>query len=438
MAGGTDLARALEAIVGAEHVRPGEAAPAYAVDEQAAPLVAFPGSVEEVSRVLALAWDRRLGVVPAGAGTRLGWGGTPRRLDLVLALRRLDRVLAHEPADLTLSVEAGVTLGALNARLSTHHQFVPLDPARADGSTMGGLVATAASGPYRARYGTMRDLLLGVTVVQADGTVIKGGGRVVKNVTGYDIPKLFVGSLGTLGVVVEAHLRVHPMPAEEATWVFGFPSAEVALEAALTLHDTAVLPSRLQLMDRGTLAALGEPGPPGAALAVAVGSVPEAVRAQGARVAEICRRGGGEALAIADASRWWTAVSDAAWATEPATTVLLRVGTRPSDVVKALRVGEAALPEAARLRATAEVANGVLHVVIGGVAAGAVAGLTERVRGDVTSLLATCVVEHAPPRAKPGLDVWGSTGTALATMRLLKDEFDARGVLNPGRFVGGI
>ena len=83
-------------------------------------------------------------------------------------------------------------------------------------------------------------------------------------------------------------------------------------------------------------------------------------------------------------------------------------------------------------------ANGVLHVVICGVAAGAVAGLTERVRGDVTSLLATCVVEHAPPRAKPGLDVWGSTGTALATMRLLKDEFDARGVLNPGRFVGGI
>src|SRR5438034_1195458 len=265
MAGGTDLARALEAIVGTEHVRPGEAAPAYAVDGQAASLVVFPGSVEEVSRVLALAWDRRLGVAPAGAGTRLGWGGTPRRLDLVLALRRLDRVLAHEPADLTLSVEA--------------------------------------------------------------------------------------------------HPRLHPMPAEEATWAFGFSSAEVALEAALTLQDTAVVPSRLQLVDRATLAAVGEPGPPGAALAVTVGSVPEAVRAQGARVAEICRRSGGEALAIADASRWWTAVSDAAWPVEPATTVLLRVGTRPSDVVKALRAGEAALLEAARLRATAEVANGVLHVV---------------------------------------------------------------------------
>ena len=438
MAGGTDLAVALEAVVGAEHVRPGEAAPAYAVDGRAASLVVFPGSVEEVSRVLALAWDRRLGVAPAGAGTRLGWGGTPRRLDLVLALRRLDRVLAHEPADLTLSVEAGLPLGALNARLRAHRQFVPLDPPRADGSTVGGLVATGASGPYRARYGTMRDLLLGVTVVQADGTVIKGGGRVVKNVTGYDIPKLLVGSLGTLGVVVEAHLRLHPMPAEEATWAFGFSSAEVALEAALTLQDTAVVPSRLQLVDRGTLAAIGEPGPPGAALAVTVGSVPEAVRAQGARVAEICRRSGGEALAIADASRWWTAVSDAAWPVEPATTVLLRVGTRPSDVVKALRAGEAALLEAARLRATAEVANGVLHVVIHGVAAAAVAGLVERVRGNLASLLATCVVEHAPPGAKPGLDVWGSVGTTLATMRQLKAELDARGILNPGRFVGGI
>jgi glycolate oxidase FAD binding subunit len=440
--GTTELARALEAIVGPGQVLPGDIVPAYAVDGRTAPLVAFPASVDEVRRVLGLAWERGLGVVPAGAGTRLGWGGTPLRLDLVLALRRLDRLLAHEPADLTLSVEAGFSLGALNDRLRDHRQFLPLDPSGADHATVGGLVATAASGPYRARYGTMRDLLLGVTVVRADGTLIKGGGRVVKNVTGYDIPKLLVGSLGTLGVVVEAHLRLHPRPDEEATWAFGFPSAEAALEAALAVRDTPIEPSRLQLVDGPTLARIGEARPPAAALAVTVGSVAEAVRVQGARVGEICRRGGGELGTMADASGWWRAVSDAAAApdgeTTRHTTVVLRIGTRPSDVVKALRATEAALAGAGRLRVTAEVANGVLHAVIEGVTAGATAGLVERIRESLGSLNATSVVEQAPPEAKPGLDVWGEVGPALATMRRLKDELDSRGVLNPGRFVGGI
>ena len=112
---------------------------------------------------------------------------------MVLSLAKLDRILAHEPADLTLSVEGGATLEGLDATLGPHRQFVPLDPAHPEISTIGGLIATGAAGPYRARYGTMRDLLLGLTVVRADGTVVKGGGRVVKNVSGYDIPKLHVG-----------------------------------------------------------------------------------------------------------------------------------------------------------------------------------------------------------------------------------------------------
>src|SRR5262249_6995239 len=201
--------------------------------------------------------------------------------------------------------------------------------------------------------------------------VIKGGGRVVKNVTGYDIPKLLVGSLGTLGVVVEAHLRLHPMPEEEATWAFGFPSAEAALEAALALRDTPIEPSRLQLVDGRTLALTGETRPPAAALAVTLGSVAEAVRAQGERVVEICRRGGGELATLADASGWWRAVSDAAASADAHTTVVLRIGTRPSDVVKALRAAEAALAGAGRLRVTAEGANGVLHAVTEGGMGGA-------------------------------------------------------------------
>jgi glycolate dehydrogenase FAD-binding subunit len=433
----SEVAADLAAIVGPSHVAAGEPAAALAIDGRAPRWAVAPGTAEEVSRCLALAAARGLAVAPAGRRTRPGWGGAPRALDLVLSVRRLDRILAHEPADLTMSVEAGVTLGAIAAHLGPHRQLFPLDPPRAAGSTVGGIVATAASGPWRARYGTIRDLLLGVTVALADGTLVKGGGRVVKNVTGYDVPKLHVGALGTLGVIVAAHLRLHPRPAEEASWLFGFGGTEAALEAALGVMDAPVVVSRLELLDAGTLAWLGLPSPAAAALAVTVGSVAEGVRAQGARIAEICGRGEARPEPVGEPEAWWARVSEASW---PATaeTLTLRVGARPADVVKALHAVEAAGRGAVLVRATAEVANGVLHLVLTGAGLADAAGLLARVREGLAPLGATCVVEHAPPAVKPGLDVWGDVGPALEPMRRLKAEMDPKGILNPGRYVGGI
>jgi glycolate oxidase FAD binding subunit len=283
----------------------------------------------------------------------------------------------------------------------------------------------------------MRDLLVGLTVVRANGTVVKGGGRVVKNVTGYDIPKLHVGALGTLGVVVEAHLRLHPRPTEERTWVFGFPSAEAALEAALEIRDTPVVLSRCQLLTSGALRATGETAPPAAALALTIGSVPEAVRAQGARVADVCSRTGSAAIEVSDADAWWRQVSHVTWPAA-ATALSLRVGTRPSDVVKALHAVEAIRPATADLCATADVATGVLHATLSSVSGPAVAGIVGRVREGLAALDGTCVVEHTPPEAMASLDVWGDVGPPLDAMRRLKQELDPAGILNPGRFVGGI
>jgi glycolate oxidase FAD binding subunit len=431
------LGDALAAIVGAREVRRGEAMEGVAVDGRMARWLVRPGSVEEVSRCLALAHAEGLAVAPTGQGTRLGWGAPPARLDVVLSLARLDRIIAYEPADLTVSVDAGVEIGKLNRLLAPYRQRLPLDPARASGSTIGGLIATAASGPYRARYGTMRELLLGVTVVQADGSVTKGGGQVVKNVTGYDIPKLHVGALGTLGVVVAAHLRLHAVAPAEATWVFGFRSAEMALDAALVILDAPLVPARIQLL-------AGAPRPGGgldtsgeAALAVAFESVPEAVSAQGGRAEEACRQGGGELRVRPQAEQWWSDVSDAAWPDAPGS-VTLRIGSRTTDVVKAIRAVEAVVGATTPVRATAEVANGVLHVVIGGAAASGAPSWLPRLRADLAGLGAGAVVEHAPAGVKAALDVWGDVGPALGVMRALKAELDPRGVLNPGRFVGGI
>jgi glycolate oxidase FAD binding subunit len=434
----TAVASALAEAVAPGALVAGEAAVGQAVDGTRPRFVATPVSVAGVRRLLAAASAAGLAVVPAGGGIRLGWGAPPRRVDVLLSLARLDRVLAHEPADLTLSVEGGATVAAVNAVLAAHRQFVPLDPPHAEATTIGGLVATGTAGPYRARYGTIRDLLLGITVVAADGTVTKGGGRVVKNVSGYDVPKLHVGALGTLGVVVEAHLRLHPRPAQERSWAFGFPGVEAAVDAAVAIRDTPVVLSRCQVLDAGALRALGETEPPGAALAVTVGSVPEAVREQGRRVAEVCAAHGAEAVEVPEAEAWWQRVAAVAWPAEPETSVALRIGMRPTDVAKAVRVVEAAAPAGARIRASAEAASGVLHATLDGVAAARVGELVRRAREGLAALDATCVIEHAPAAAKRALDVWGDVGPALGFMRRLKAELDPGGVLNPGRYVGGI
>ncbi len=433
-----DVGRELAVAAAPGTVLSGDRASTRTVAGVAPRFVAEPTTVDGVSRVLALASARGLAVAPTGGGARLAWGAPPRRLDVVLSLARLDRILAHEPEDLTLSVECGATLEALDAALRPYRQFVPLDPARPGTSTIGGLIATGAAGPYRARYGTMRDLLLGLTVVRADGTLVKGGGRVVKNVTGYDVPKLHVGALGTLGVVVEAHLRLHSRPAEERSWVFGFASAEAALDAALDVRDTPVVLSRCQLVTAGALHALGEPEPPAAALAVTIGSVPEAVRAQGSQVADICGRAGSPAIEVPQADAWWQRIADVTWPEGPATHLSMRIGIRPTDAVKALRAVEAVQPGGGAIRATGNLATGVLHATLAPIEARRVGDVVARVREALAALDGTCVVEHAPPDALPGLDVWGDVGSTLEAMRRLKRELDPAGVLNPGRYVGGI
>jgi glycolate oxidase FAD binding subunit len=419
----SDPGPALAAVVGAAHVLTGEAAGRHAVAGRVPRWVVFPGTADEVGACLALASRHGLAVAPTGRGTRLHWGAPPRGLDLVLSLRRLDRIVAHEPADLTMTVEAGVTLGAIRAHLDPHRQFLALDPPRAAGSSVGGIVATGASGPRRARYGTIRELLLGVTVARADGTLVKGGGRVVKNATGYDMPKLFVGALGTLGVVVAAHLRLHAAPAVEASWLFAFGSAEAALGAALGVLDAPVVVSRLELLT----------GPVGASLAVTVGSVAEGVRAQSARIAEICAGAGGAGRPIDEPEAWWAATTERTWPAAP-DELTLRLGVRTTDLVKALRGVEAVGGRVER--ATAEAANGVWHLALPCPADAG--GLLARIRDGLAPLDGTCVVEHAPPAAAGAVDVWGDVGPALGPMRRLKAELDPAGILNPGRYVGAI
>ena len=209
----------LLAIVGVESVQAMSALDAYNVDGRAPWAVIIPGDINQLAAVLALAHREKLAVVPWGGGTTMAMGHPPERLDLVLSLARLDRVLEHEPADLTACVQAGITMAALQAQLGSRRQWWPVDPPLAATATVGGVLASNASGPKRLLYGTARDLLIGITVVHADGAISKAGGKVTKNVTGYDMMKLYIGSLGTLAVIAEATLKLRPIPLiQELTW----------------------------------------------------------------------------------------------------------------------------------------------------------------------------------------------------------------------------
>jgi len=207
--------------------------------------VASPASTEEASALLRAAAAHDLAVVPRGAGTGFGWGLPGLRCDLVVDMQAMDQVLEHAAGDLVVRVQAGVTIGQLASVLAKAGQQLALDvPAEA---TVGGMVGTGTAGPRRFRYGAPRDLLIGVTAVRADGVVAHSGGKVVKNVAGYDLGKLFAGSHGTLGLIAEATFRLHPLPESVTYLTAEFPSAAAAAEAVVVTTGSAMQPSAVEL-----------------------------------------------------------------------------------------------------------------------------------------------------------------------------------------------
>src|SRR5262252_4553718 len=275
------IGEALVAVAGRERVRDDAAAlDAATVDGLRPRWVARPASLDELSPILAVAHDAGLALIPRGSGSSLELGHPPSRLDLVLDLAGLDQVIEYNPDDLTITVQAGISAGALAARLAPHRQWLALDPPGAATRTLGGIASTNASGPLRSRYGTLRDLLLGVRFVQADGVVTWGGSKVVKSVSGYDVPKLMVGALGTLGVLGELTLRLHSLPDAERSWLVLLASAAEAQALAERVVDSALQPSRLELFNARALQLVSAEFA-GAGVAISIGSVDAAVREQG-------------------------------------------------------------------------------------------------------------------------------------------------------------
>jgi glycolate oxidase FAD binding subunit len=371
-------------------------------------VVIEPASLAEAADVMADAARGGLRVGFVGGGTALGLGAPPRGLDAVIRTGRLARILEYAPADMVIVVEAGVTLAAVQAEVARHGQRLALDPPAPERATIGGLIATGASGPLRLRHGAIRDLIIGVTLVRADGEVARGGGKVVKNVAGFDLPKVACGSLGTLGLIAGAAFRLHPLPEATAT----LRVAPLAPEAVVAVMAAA----RDAQLEPAAAIAIAEPpaderppveAPPRFALAVRFEGFDRGVRDQVDRFVAIARAFG----AVDEDTDVW-ARHDAIRAGDR-----VRVAALPTQ-----------LPEVARL-----LPGLAWYPTLGlGFAPHALddAGLA-RARAALPG--GSIVVE-----AGASADPWGPVPSGLAIMRQLKQRFDPDHRLNPGRFAGGL
>ncbi|WP_433254213.1 FAD-binding oxidoreductase [Streptosporangium sp. CA-135522] len=409
--------------------------------------VALPETTGEVAALMRLSAAHDLAAIPVGGGTKLHWGNPPERCDLLIDTCCLNQVLEHAAGDLVVRAQAGVTVSALAETLAAAGQELPLDVAF-EGATVGGVLATAVAGPRRLRYGTTRDLLIGITVVLADGTTARSGGRVVKNVAGYDLGKLFTGSYGTLGVITEATFRLHPIP-QDRRWITARPSipparaAETAGAGALPLAGGSGFPPGLDSLVTGLAAAQSEPSAievdwpaPGDGLGDGLGPGDGPVvavlvegTAAGARAQTVqALMGGGATARITAGPPGW-------WGTPPGDEVLLELRIAPSGMGDALRaVAARGLP--AHVRGSA--ATAVLQIALPpDIGEPAFAEFVSGVRDDLGRLGGRLTVLAAPPELARRVDRWGPVG-ALPLMRRVKERFDPGRRMSPGRFAGGI
>jgi glycolate oxidase FAD binding subunit len=408
------------------------APPGTAVDGVPVARVARPVSVEEASQVLRAAADDGLAVAFAGGGSKLGLGNPPERADLLVSTERLDQVLEHAAGDLVVRAQAGVRLADLQATLAPAGQWLALDPPE-PGATLGGVVAANASGPRRLRYGTVRDLIIGITVVLADGTVARAGGKVVKNVAGYDLAKLFCGSFGTLGLVAEVIFRLHPVPAAASVVTFRAEAPERVGQAVQRLLRSALEPSAIELQ-------LDEWGWPGRLTTVFEGIGP-GVEAQAAAAVELLGQIG--EAAVAGPGETDAALHQLGALPFEKAELAFKATFPPAELPGLLAGGVLGRDGQLRVHAGTGVAWLASSAREGDLRADhpavprVVAWVTET-RERLAAVGGGLVVVKAPAHLKRELDVWGPPGDALGLMRRVKERFDPGRRMSPGRFVGGI
>ena len=420
----------------------------YQIEGRVPKCVVYPRSGEQVAAVLKCAADRDLAVVPCRNLTKAAMGNPPARYDVALSMKDMNRVWYYEPADLVVSAEAGMKLGDFQHFVGGDKLWLPLDPQGGVRASLGGILAANASGPLRQLYGSPRDLVLGMTIATTEGKLVRIGGRVVKNVAGYDLGKLLIGSHGTLGVIVEASFKLHPLPAGRTTFVLSCHTLAEARDLRCRIQECGLEPLRMALLDQAAAALvrseISADRIGGLELWMEAAGSPRIIERYARTAEEMARKGG---------VRVHREQADAAE----------RAGLRISDFHLAIRdcypglvILRAALPiaiseqfisqaqqiaagESVRLAIIALVGVGSVRVyVLEPPESAALPGFVESFRTLAVALGGALIVESCSPELKSRVDVWGPAGDDFPIMRSLKQTWDPKGILAPGRLLGGL
>lgn len=431
-------------IAGQENVvADGDMLASYDMDGLSPAAAVFPSDTAQVSEIVKYASAESLSVIPAGSGTKLALGRSPEKADILLSVRRMDRVIEHEAADLIATAECGVLLKDFRSVLEERNQFLPIDPAHTkNGATLGGVIAANDSGPLRLGYGTARELLIGMKVVRPDGEVFKGGSKVVKNVAGYDLPKLYVGSLGTLGIIVEATFRLYPITESSATYLAGFGSPDKAHAAVGKLLKSNLVLASLEQLNPGFASEISdraelEISRDHHALAIRVMNVRKAVEDQIHTISGICREEGGSGLIVEGGREGvlWENIRELPFELSGQDGAVLKAGVLITHVPLVYeRLEKLAVSHGVTHYATARAGNGVVMICLNG-ESGSVRSSIEELRELCERAGGSLVVQSASKDIKPEIDPWGNIGSAAGLMRRIKSNFDPQNIMSPGRLV---
>lgn len=453
------FSRDLAAICGAQHVEEDPALEAFAIDGMAPAIAVSPANAAEAAQVVAFAAAQNLNVVPAGGFTAMAIGGIPERINILLRTKRLTGVTHYDPGDLTIGIGAGATLDALDETLAKHDQFLPLDPPHPDHATVGGTLAAAVHGPLKHGYGGMRDFCIGVQFITGEGKLAKSGGRVVKNVAGYDLMKLLIGSYGSLGVIVGASFKVFPRPGRRnrtRTFVMEFSSLSGAVHFRNSMRSSHLTPMCLEIISPRAQEYLTEEAPaprdpddysPSAPGGPAATRWRILLRAAGSdAVLERYRKEMGialkEELNGEEEARTWKYINnfEASVLERHHNAMFARMNVTASAVEAAIGAAEQAGVDNNLLLATVGRA-GLGAMVLAYIPLSVDPPSAMQYTNTISALRAmlpqdsAVVVTRCPQEAKWHFNVWGSTPTDLESMRAVKKALDPKGILNRGRFL---
>jgi glycolate oxidase FAD binding subunit len=426
----TAIATQLKSITDTEIIELGDADvywhKIYQVVDSSKPIyLLFPQTIPALAAIVTLASEHQWRILICGHGSKINWGKITQDIQLVVSTQKCDRLIEHAVGDLTVTVEAGMKLADLQSKLRSHNQFLPLDSNHAN-ATLGGIVATADAGSWRHRYGGVRDLLLGISFVRADGKIAKAGGRVVKNVAGYDLMKLFTGAYGTLGIITQLTFRLYPGISTSQTMVLMGKAPQIA-QATQMLRNSGLTPTAMDLLSVTVVQQLDLGSAMG--LMIRWQTIPESIQQQIFQVTAIAQQLGLATSIYQDEleTKLWQDCGKIINLPEPAETVTCKLGIAPAKAVELLaQISDRQSDILARVHAGSGLGRLQLRTNY---------GRLEQLRSYCQQHQGFLSILDAPSVVKQQMDVWGYSGNALKTMAGIKNQFDPQNILNPDRFI---